>query len=302
MKHDSEQLFDDPNRASDLGRSRRNLFLILVLAALALRALTGCGGSGGTGGGSANPSTLTLSPQNPQAAPGQTITFTVTAPTGVTGTVEYDWAQTSTFATLSTSTTNGNKLTTSGLTVQLITTPSDSAPITVTVIAYQVTASGRVPVGSASTKVTLSTTLAENTMFINSTDTALPQNNFTQVFPISLDIGDGALPGTWVWILGDMGDPGDYPFQVRLTTPVLDQLAPPAGSSSLSIAYQAANTSPTWILLNGNGIYGGSTPLVLTRTQNGDGSYTYNITFSTTNNTQTVSGRASFNVKTFPPS
>src|SRR5580692_4680522 len=99
LKLDSEQLFDAPNGANDIGRSRRNLFLMLVLAALALQALTGCGGSGGNGGGSANPSTLTLSPQNPQAVPGQTITFTVTAPTGVTGTVEYDWTQTSTFAT-----------------------------------------------------------------------------------------------------------------------------------------------------------------------------------------------------------
>ena len=308
MNLDLEQLFDDPIRENDIAkfpsRSRRELLSMLLLAPLATQVLAGCGGNGGGGGGSGTPGqqSLTLSPQNPQVTAGATVPFTVTAPTGITGTLEYDWTQTSAFATLSTTGATGNKLTTTNLTVQLITTPSDNAPITVTVIAYQVTATGRVQVGSATTKVTISTTLAANTMSIVSTDPSVAANNFNQVFPISIDIGDGALPGTWVWILGDMGDPGDYPFQVRITTPVLDELAPPTGSTSLSIAYQQANTLPTWVLLNGNGIYGGSTPLTLTRTPNPGGGYTYNITFSTTNNTQTVSGKATFDVKTFPPS
>jgi hypothetical protein len=231
---------------------------------------------------------------------GQTVTFTVKPPAGVTGTLQYDWTQTSPYSTLSASDGTGNKITTSSLTVQLVTTPSDNAPITVTVIAYVVSGGTRVAAGTASTEVTVSNTLAENTMSIISTDSSLSQNNFTQVFPVSLNIGNGALPGTWVWSLSDLGDPGDYPFAVRITTPVLDELVPAPGSS-ISIPYTAANQSRAWVLTYGNGIYGSGSAMVLTRAASPSGGYTYNITFTATNNTQVVTGRASFNVTNFPP-
>jgi hypothetical protein len=54
----------------------------------------------------------------------------------------------------------------------------------------------------------------------------------------------------------------------------------------------------------GPNIQGQVTPMTVTRIQNPDGSYTYNLSFSATNRTQVVSGRASFNAndRSFPPS
>jgi hypothetical protein len=151
-----------------------------------------------------------------------------------------------------------------------------------------------------------STSAAANTMSIISTDPNNAANNFTQTFLISLTIGDGEIlagsdggpEGTWAWIIRDLGDPGDYPFQVQITTPTFDELIPPT-NSSLNVAYEAANILPRWVLLYGNGIYGAGSPLVITRTPNGKG-YTYNLSFSASHDTQMVSGTASFDVTTFP--
>jgi hypothetical protein len=41
---------------------------------------------------------------------------------------------------------------------------------------------------------------------------------------------------------------------------------------------------------------------VIKRVAEPDGSYTYNLTFSASQHTQTVSGMASFNIKDFPTS
>ncbi len=158
--------------------------------------------------------------------------------------------------------------------------------------------------GSTGATITLKVLVAlpANTMEIISTDPSNPQFNFAQQFPVSLGIRDGAIAGTWAWTISDLGDPGTYPFQVRINAPALSQLTPPG--TSVSVPYQAANTSPTWQLLDGNGIYGTGSPMTVTRIQNPDGSYTYNLSFSATNHTQVVSGRASVNANnhSFPPS
>ena len=311
MSSKLEPLTNDANSPDDMGkspsRSRRELLSMLLLAPLAIQGLEGCDGNSssdgnGGGGSTATGLPLNLSPQNPQVMAGTSVTFSITAPAGVMGTLEYDWTQTSTFATLSTPEATGNKLTTPDTSVQLITTPSDSAPITVTVTAYQLTSSGRTQVGSASTTVTVLTTLPANTMFITSTDPNIPANNFTLNFPVSAGIDDGGIPGTWIWEISDLGDPSDYPFQVRIQTAIQDELAPPAGSSSVSVPYAAANTSPAWqlIALNSNAAESTGSPLVVARTPNPSGGYTYNVSFSAGNHTQMLSGMATFDISRYP--
>ena len=158
--------------------------------------------------------------------------------------------------------------------------------------------------GNATATVTLTvqTPLPANTMEIISTDSDNPQNNLTQQFPVSLAIRDGAIAGTWAWTISDLGDPGTYPYQVRINAPAFNQLTPPG--TSVSIAYQARNISPTWQLLTSNSSYGTGSPMAVTRIQNPDGSYTYNLSFSASDHTQVVSGTASFNANdhSFPPS
>ena len=101
--------------------------------------------------------TLKLSPLNPHATPGDRVTFTVNPPANVTGKFEYDWTQDSAFATLSSKGgVVGNHITThdKDLTVDLVSTPSDKAPVHVLVVGYDTTSGSRVEFGRASTTIT----------------------------------------------------------------------------------------------------------------------------------------------------
>ncbi|HWD40342.1 MAG TPA: hypothetical protein VG944_15950 [Fimbriimonas sp.] len=101
--------------------------------------------------------TLILSPHNPTASPGDRVHFSVRPPSGMTGKIEYDWTETGTFATLSSSDGKvGKSITTSSQTVDLVTTASDSGTITVTVTGYLVEGSTRTEFGTAQSKVGLS--------------------------------------------------------------------------------------------------------------------------------------------------
>src|SRR5262249_55117525 len=93
--------------------------------------------------------TLHLSPLNPSVSPGDRVTFIVSKPNDTADIFEYDWIQTSPYATLSASDGAGSKITTKQLSVDLVTTGSDSAPITVTVTGYDITTGQRVEIGKA---------------------------------------------------------------------------------------------------------------------------------------------------------
>ncbi|HLJ57330.1 MAG TPA: hypothetical protein VKT77_19995 [Chthonomonadaceae bacterium] len=108
--------------------------------------------------------TFSLSPQTTSVAPGGRATFAVKLPTDVTGSFVFDWSQSSPFATLSASSGKvGNTLETTdtSTTVDLITTSSDTQPITVTVTAFEVDAKGnrtRFGVASATATIGFATT------------------------------------------------------------------------------------------------------------------------------------------------
>ncbi len=103
--------------------------------------------------------TFTLSPTSATSSAGGRVTFSVKLPIGATGSFVFDWSQNSPFSTLSAS--NGkvsNSLETNdaSISVDLVTTPSDVNPITVTVTAFEVDSSGaRSPFGIAAAKVTI---------------------------------------------------------------------------------------------------------------------------------------------------
>jgi hypothetical protein len=104
--------------------------------------------------------TLILSPLAPNVAPGGRVSFSVKPPTGLTGTINYDWTQTSQFATLSSADgVVGNSITTSSTSVDLVTTGSDANPITVTVTGYETINGVRTEFGKAQTVVKLTTDL-----------------------------------------------------------------------------------------------------------------------------------------------
>ncbi|MBI1331483.1 MAG: hypothetical protein GC165_01245 [Armatimonadetes bacterium] len=98
---------------------------------------------------------LNLRPQNPVIHAGERVSFAITAPANSNGNFEYDWTQTSGFATLSAvgEVNVGNKITTKQLTVDLITTGSDTQPIEVLVIGYDTSSGQRVEVGRSGTTV-----------------------------------------------------------------------------------------------------------------------------------------------------
>ena len=83
--------------------------------------------------------TLILSPKTAKITSGARQTFNVTLPAGTQGTIVYDWTQTSSFATFSSlDNVVGNSIETSSTQVDLVTTGSDTSPITVTVVAMRV--------------------------------------------------------------------------------------------------------------------------------------------------------------------
>ncbi len=99
---------------------------------------------------------LNLAPQAPRIAPGDRQTFTVANPANTPGTTfEYDWTQTSSFATLSANgeVNVGNRITTTKRSVDLVTTGSDVTPITILVIGYDTSVTPRQEIGRAGTVV-----------------------------------------------------------------------------------------------------------------------------------------------------
>lgn len=100
--------------------------------------------------------TVTLSPQNPNANPGDTVAFTAKVPTGTPGTITYTWSENATFAVLSTPDgQNGKTITTPDSTANLITTPSDQGNIVVSVTAYSTVNGTKTTVGTATSTVAL---------------------------------------------------------------------------------------------------------------------------------------------------
>lgn len=100
--------------------------------------------------------TLNLTPQNPIAAPGDRVSFQVAKPSNAPGsTFEYQWTQTSAFATLSAvgDPNVGNAITTTQRNVDLLTTPSDNAPVNVMVVGYDTTNGQHTEIGRAATTV-----------------------------------------------------------------------------------------------------------------------------------------------------
>ena len=98
---------------------------------------------------------LNLRPQNPRVSSGERVNFAISNPAGVTGTFEYDWVQTSLFATLSAvgEVAVGASITTSKLNVELVTTGSDVDPIRVSVTGYDKSTGARLEIGRAETIV-----------------------------------------------------------------------------------------------------------------------------------------------------
>ena len=263
------------------------------------------------------PGQVALNPPKSNIGVGGTVVLTASAPgAGDTTGYSYHWATTTQFGDLSEGPMAGGRTrqtdycssSNQAMFVDEKTAASGTTD-TVTVQIYAGsncdTAKGPL-LGNANATITLTVLapLPANTMAIISTDPNNPQYNFTQQFPVSIAILDSALAGTWAWTISDLGDPGTYPFAVRINAPAFSQLTAPG--TSVSVPYQAANTSPTWELvsLSSNGIYGSGSPMTVMRIQNSDGSYTYNLSFSATNHTNVVSGRASVVVTnhSFPPS
>jgi hypothetical protein len=88
---------------------------------------------------------------------GDRVTFSVSNPANLpAGTFQYDWTQSSPFATLSANgeVNVGNMITTSQLSVDLVTTGSDVNPINVLVAGYDTSKNPRALIGQASTTVT----------------------------------------------------------------------------------------------------------------------------------------------------
>jgi hypothetical protein len=97
---------------------------------------------------------LILSPQNPAVRPGARVEFSVKPPTGLQGKIDYHWTQTSSFATLSAADgTVGNSITSPSTSVALVTTGSDSNPVTVTVTGFVTVNGVRTQFGVAQTVV-----------------------------------------------------------------------------------------------------------------------------------------------------
>jgi hypothetical protein len=99
---------------------------------------------------------LNLAPQNPRISSGDRQTFTVANPANTQGTTfEYEWTQTSLFATLSANgeVNVGNKITTTKRSVDLVTTGSDTTPINLVVVGYDTSKSPRQEIGRAGTTV-----------------------------------------------------------------------------------------------------------------------------------------------------
>jgi hypothetical protein len=103
--------------------------------------------------------TVSVNPPSSNVDPGTRVTLTASLPTSILGTVVYDWNQTGTFATLSSSSgIVGNQLSKiPDNVVDLVTSPSDQGTITVTVTAYQVNGTTYAEIGKGQATVTLAT-------------------------------------------------------------------------------------------------------------------------------------------------
>lgn len=99
---------------------------------------------------------LNLHPNPPdRVTPGDVVPFSVSPPANVTGTFQYEWSQTSPFAFLSAhdEVNVGASIKTSDLNVDLKTLGSDTNPINVLVIGYDISQNPRVEIGRAGTTV-----------------------------------------------------------------------------------------------------------------------------------------------------
>lgn len=98
---------------------------------------------------------LNLKPQSPRITPGERVSFTVSNPQNTTGDISYVWTQTSPFAQFSAvgEANVGATITTKQLAVDLVTTGSDTTPITVTVIGYDTSSGQQVEIGRSQTTV-----------------------------------------------------------------------------------------------------------------------------------------------------
>jgi|GEM_PF-5809834 len=187
---------------------------------------------------------LHLSPLNPSASPGDRVTFTVAKPNDTADTYEYDWTQSSPYATLSASDAVGNKITTKQLTVDLVTTGSDSSPITVTVTGYDVTTGQRVEIGNAGTVVKM--------LLPASITPSSPQLNVGDKQVFSVEVGGKPPTGLqYKWTLtGTSGSIGDSPVTTKV--PQITYTASENGTDTLQV--QVLDSSGALVAKTGTSI------------------------------------------------
>ena len=139
--------------------------------------------------------TLTLSPTAKTIAPGQRVTFNVTAPAQTGGTISYAWTQTGALAILSSSDgVTGQNITTFSKSVDLVTTPSDQGTITVSVVATVTDSSGaKSEIGRAQAIVTLSAGVTVGTTILSVIKEFGGMNPSIYIFYVV-----GAPPQNWV--------------------------------------------------------------------------------------------------------
>jgi hypothetical protein len=170
---------------------------------------------------------LNLSPLNPTASPGDRVSFTVSKPNDTADSYEYVWTQSSPYATLSASDAVGNTITTKQLSVDLVTTGSDSSPITVTVTGYDISSGQKVEIGKAGTvvKMLLPASITPSAPQLNAGD--------KQVFTVEV----GGKPPTglqYKWTLtGSSGSIGASP--VTTTAPQITYSANQNGTDALQV-------------------------------------------------------------------
>ncbi|HEY4320701.1 MAG TPA: hypothetical protein VGM77_05915 [Gemmatimonadales bacterium] len=182
--------------------------------------------------------TLNLAPVNPHVSSGERVVFTVANPANTPGAdIEYDWFQTSVFSTLSAENEAnvGQQITTTQRIVDLITTPSDVNPITVTVIGYDKSSGSRVEIGRASTAVSF-LLRAEITP-----SGPTPNVNDQVLFSVAVD---GPPPGVlqYKWTLtGSAGTIGATNV-VTTTVPQVSYIAHQLGTDQLHVDVLSGTT------------------------------------------------------------
>jgi hypothetical protein len=202
--------------------------------------------------------TFTLNPATASTAAGGRVTFSVQLPVGATGKFAFDWTQTSPYGTLSASNGKvGNSLETTdaSVTVDLVTTGSDTQTITVTVTAYEVDASGnKSQFGVATAKVTIdaSTTVQAGSLVFTrqNADGSIILFGFYTFSTVPGATSYGIYNGTANSIISYIGS-NLTAAEIAKGAPVLDQGSTSSQPFNESIAYKVTNHTQGFFNLGG---------------------------------------------------